>query len=75
MAVPNIGEVWKHFKGGCYKIIGHTWGVEGDGVPVLRIVYGKDEGPQFSRDVFNFLYREDGSRRFKYGQGEEVNTD
>ena len=63
MAVPQVGEKWRHFKGGLYTIVGMTYYCVDE--PVTCVVYEAD-GVTWCRPLWNFLEMTDtGKRRFK----------
>ena len=53
--LPQVGETWRHFKGGDYKIVGFAWGAEGVGELELRVLYATAAGVEFSRGLVNFI--------------------
>jgi len=62
MRLPQIGEKWKHFKGGVYVVKDFVWDATGDDLK-LCVVYAQDNGPVFLRTLDNFLAPlEDGPR-------------
>jgi len=50
----QINDVYKHFKGGEYHILGISYCAEGDHL-VPRVEYMDDKGMRFSRSIHNFL--------------------
>lgn len=68
LKLPQIGEIWKHFKGGEYMVLDVVFCAEGDALDV-RIIYGTVDpsSPKFSRSLANFLDPlPDGQSRFTY---------
>ncbi len=68
MHLPCVGDIWEHFKGNRYIILGYEWRVETD-VAVLSIRYAKEGDavgmPEFSRPVANFMVRDNLTPRFR----------
>lgn len=60
LALPQVGDIWKHFKGDLYKITGFNWDAEGDEFR-LRVCYVKwkplnhTNEVEFSRTIDNFV--------------------
>ena len=64
MKLPQLNEVWTHFKGEEYRICAFAWCAVGADLS-LRVLYQKD-GTTFSRTISNFLEPVDGRPRFEY---------
>lgn len=69
MNLPQLNEVWSHFKGGKYRICAFAWNAVGESL-VLMVMYqavaekhnqavdekhGNSAGPVFTRTISNFL--------------------
>ena len=52
--LPQVGETWRHFKGGKYTVTGFTYAAEGDKLE-LRVLYASGSGLVFSRPLMNFI--------------------
>ena len=69
MKLPQIGEIWLHYKGGAYVVTGILYGAENADLEI-RVSYcklGDPLAPTFSRSLNNFLdLLPDGRTRFTY---------
>jgi len=65
MRLPQIGEVWKHYKGGEYTIRGFAWNAVGETLE-LCVLYGRGDTVPFIRTLANFLEPVDDVGRFRY---------
>jgi hypothetical protein len=75
MKLPQLNEVWTHFKGGKYRICAFAWNAVGDTL-VLMVMYqvagtcsGDSVGPVFTRTISNFLEPVNGCPRFEKADG------
>lgn len=62
-ATPNPGEVWRHHKGGVYRVVMLGW-LEATRDPA--VVYAASDGTVWIRSLANFMERvdEQGTPRF-----------
>jgi hypothetical protein len=71
MKMPQLNEVWTHYKGGKYRICAFAWNAVGEKL-VLMVMYQSErsagsDGPIFCRTISNFLEPVNDCPRFERG--------